>query len=478
MGTKKTMRLSATYAAENLLPELLAARALPFANKIDEILLSSDPNAVARRMSLITFAIRLISAAIMFGSQIILARWMGEFEFGIFVLVWTSAVIVGSLSNFGFSTTLVRYIPQYHGSGSKDELRGIMLTGRLFALVAASLIAATGIGLILLFSDSIGGYYVMPFILGALTLPMIALGDTLEGMARAHSWPIKALSPTYVVRPTLLLVFMLCAIAAGLKPEAKTALLAAIVATYLTTIIQLLSITGSVDRILPDGPKANNYGEWASVSFPIFLVEGFLFLITNADVLLVGVFLPPDKVAVYYAAAKTLMLVHFVYFAVKAGVAQRYSQLIHFGETTELEQFARSSARWTFWPSLVVGLVVLVLGKFLLSLFGETFTQGYPLLFILIIGVVLRASIGPAESLLNMSGNERICAVIFGLTLMLSVALAITFIPLYGLNGAAFAVTIAMTFETLALAVVVSQRLKIRVSVFADLLPSREKGKE
>jgi O-antigen/teichoic acid export membrane protein len=470
------MRLSAAYAAESLLPELLAARVRPFAQKIDEILVSDEPNAVARRMSLITFAIRLISAAIMFGSQIILARWMGDFEFGIFVLVWTTAVIVGSLANFGFSTTLIRYIPQYRGNGSHDELRGIMLTGRLFALIAASLIAGLGIGLISYFSKSIESYYVVPFILGAFTLPMIALGDTLEGMARAHSWPIRALSPTYVIRPTLILLFMLGAIVAGFQPEAKTALIATIIATYLTTIFQLLSITNSVDRILPDGPKTNNFGEWASVSVPIFLVEGFLFLITNADVLLVGMYMEPDKVAVYYAAAKTLMLVHFVYFAVKAGVAQRYSQLIHFGNTAELEQFVRSSARWTFWPSVVVGIVVLVLGKFLLSLFGETFTQGYPLLFILVTGVILRASIGPAESLLNMSGNERICAVIFGVTLLISIGTAMTLIPIYGLYGAAIAVAAAMTFETLALVLVVWKRLKIKISVFADLLPSRSKG--
>ncbi|MGL4490499.1 MAG: lipopolysaccharide biosynthesis protein [Rhizobiaceae bacterium] len=470
------MRLSATYAAETLLPGLLAARALPFAAKIDDVLWSEDPNAVARRMSLITFAIRLISAAIMFGSHIILARWMGDFEFGIFVLVWTSAIIAGSLSNFGFSTTLVRYIPKYRGNGSSDELRGIMLTGRLFALIASSLIAGLGISIILYFSKSFESYYVLPFILGALTLPMISLGDTLEGTARAHSWPIKALSPTYVIRPTLLLLFMLGAILFGFKAEAKTALIAAILATYLTTIVQLLSVTSSVDRILPDGPKSNNFGEWAAVSLPIFLVEGFLFLITNADVLLVGVFLEPDKVAVYYAAAKTLMLVHFVYFAVKAGVAQRYSQLIHFGGKAELEQFVRSSARWTFWPSLAIGIAVLVLGKFLLSLFGPSFTQGYSLLFIMIIGVILRASIGPAESLLNMSGNERICAAIFALTLALNVGLAVFLIPAYGLTGAALSISIAMTFETLALMFVVWRRLKIRISVFADLLPGSKEG--
>lgn len=476
METKQRMRMTATDAADTLLPEFLAARARPFAYNFDEMLMSDDPNAVARRMSLITFAIRLISAAIVFGSQIILARWMGDFEFGIFVLVWTSAVIVGNLSTFGLSTTLVRFIPQYRMSDNVNELRGIMLTARLFAILAATLIAAIGLGLIMTFRDAMESYYVLPFMLGALTLPMIALGDTLEGMARAHTWPIKALSPTYIVRPSLLLIFMLGAIVLGYQPEAQTALIAAILATYLTTIFQLITITNSVDKILPDGPKTHNYAQWASVSFPIFLVEGFLFLLSNADVLFVGVFLPPDQVAIYYASAKTLVLVHFVYFAVKAGAAQRYAQLIHAGPSSELAQFVRSSARWTFWPSLAVGIIVLLLGKTLLSLFGESFTQGYPLLFILIIGAVLRSSIGPAETLLNMSGNERLCAVIMGATLLTSVVLAMTLIPTYGLQGAAISVTCAMTFETLVLMIAVWVRLSINVSAFADLIPARFKG--
>jgi O-antigen/teichoic acid export membrane protein len=64
------------------------------------------------------------------------------------------------------------------------------------------------------------------------------------------------------------------------------------------------------------------------VAFPIFLIEGFYFMLTNADVIIVGLYLPPEKVAVYFAAAKTMALVHFVYFAVKAAAAQRFSGLV------------------------------------------------------------------------------------------------------------------------------------------------------
>ncbi len=466
------MRISASTAAERLLPSMWVARALPLAEKLDEILTSSDQNMVARRMSLIAFAIRLVSAAIAFVSQILLARWMGDFEYGIFVLVWTAAIIAGNLSCFGFATSIIRFVPQYQASGSHDELRGILLTGRIFTLLAASAVAAFGITATFVLADTIESYYVAPFMLGAIALPMIALGDTLEGTARANSWPIKALSPTYIARPVLILLFMLIALAAGFQANAKTAIVAAILATYSTTIIQFLAITASVDRVVPAGRKQINLAEWISVSIPIFLVEGFLFLLTNADVLVVGHYLPPEQVAVYFATAKTLALVHFVYFAVKAGVSQRYAQLIHDGTKQELEAFVISSARWTFWPSLFMGGVVLLLGQPLLSLFGESFTAGYPILFVLVTGVVMRASVGPAESLLNMSGNQTVCAWIYGATLAISIMLCSMLVPMWGLWGAATSFAAGMVFEALALGVIVWQRLGIKASALAGLFQS------
>lgn len=48
-------------------------------------------------MALVAFSVRIVSAAIAFLSQIILARLMGEFEYGIFVFVWVLVILFGSL---------------------------------------------------------------------------------------------------------------------------------------------------------------------------------------------------------------------------------------------------------------------------------------------------------------------------------------------------------------------------------------------
>ena len=469
------MRFSAASMAERLLPARLALRVRPLLGRIDAALFAPDERGVAGRMSLIAFAIRIVSAVIAFASQVFMARWMGSFEYGIFVLVWLTVVIVGDLSCFGFQTSVIRFIPEFREKHMLAELRGVLVASRVFALVAATAVAGFGALGIWLFADSIDSCYVVPFLLGALCLPMIALSDVLQGIARAHSWAISALSPTFITRPILILAFMAAALLAGFAPTAQTAMIAAILATYVTTVIQLVTVTARVGRGVPGGPRKMHLRTWLVISLPICLVEGFYFLVTNADVLMVGFYMSPDDVAVYFATVKVLSLAHFVYFAVRAGVAQRYAQFTH-GDPSRLAAFARETVSWTFWPSLLMALGLLALGKPMLMLFGPSFVAGYPLLFPLVFGVLARAAVGPCESLLTMSGNQNICALVFALTLVMNIALNMLLIPQFGLLGTAIATSAAMVFEALALSFTVWRKLGIVMAILAPPQLTRERA--
>jgi O-antigen/teichoic acid export membrane protein len=460
------VRFSAETTAERLLPERLASCTRPFLGRLDSILFSRDERLQAGRVSLLAFGIRIVSAVIAFASQVLLARWIGAFEYGIFVLVWTAITILGSIVCLGFNASIIRFIPEYREKRQAEELRGVIIASRRFVFAAATLIAATGLCGVWLFSDRIESYYVWPFYLGFFCLPMIALAEVVEGVARANSWVLAALSPTYIVRPVLIMVFTGVALLAGYEASAAIVLIAAILATYVTAAAQFIAV-GARSRDDMAGPRKFRLLHWVAVSLPIFLVESFFSLLMHADVLLVGRFMEPDSVAVYFATVKTLALVHFVYFAVKAGSAQRFAQLAHSAKQQELAEFARATANWTFWPSLAFSLLVLAFGKLLLALFGPGFDEGYPLLFVLLAGVVARAAVGPAESLLTMSGNQNVCAGVYALTLMLNVSLAMLLIPPLGLWGAACATAAAMMFEAVALAFVVWRRQGIVMAIFA-----------
>ncbi|MDO1584129.1 lipopolysaccharide biosynthesis protein [Rhizobium oryzicola] len=451
--------------AERMLPQGLRIRLAPLLRKLQPMLTGTDETARAQRMALTAFVIRIFSAGIAFLSQIIQARLMGEFEYGIFAFVWVLVIVFGNLSCLGFHTVVIRFLPHYRERDETAELRGLNWTARVFAMLSASILATIGFAVLRFAGETLEAYWFLPVFLGLFTLPMIALGDVLDGTARANGWTVTALSPTYIIRPLLILILMVLAVAAGEPRSAVTAMTAALAATYLTTLFQFIRLTIRLRRVVGRGSLRFEFIPWLRFAFPVFVVDGIGFLLTNSDVVVVGFYLPPDQVAIYYAAAKTIVLVQFVYFSVKAAAAPRFSSIIARGDHQALAAFSHQAARWSFWPALAVGAAALAVGKLLLSLFGPAFTAGYPLMFILFAGILAKALVGPGEVLLNMSGHQKLCVGLYAIVLIANVTLNVVLVPRFDLVGAASATAIAMMIEAVLLHIAV--RHTFGITLFA-----------
>ncbi|MBM3529747.1 MAG: flippase [Alphaproteobacteria bacterium] len=423
-------------------------------------------HSIAQRVAGAAFMIRVASAGIIYLSQILLARWMGTHEFGIYVYVWTLVLLLGDLSDFGLSSAAQRFVPEYRRSNANDLLRGFISRSRWIACGSAIVIAAIGATTVHLLRDYIPAYLALPVSIAFVTLPFFTVMQVQDGIARSHNWINLALLPPFVVRHVVILALVLAAYLLSFPATAVTAVIAVAIAFTVTTLVQTVILNRRLARTVEPGPKAYETKTWIAVSLPILMVEGFYMLLTNTDILLLQYFRSPQDVAIYYAAAKTLILVAFVHFAVAAAVAHRFSEYHVSGDREQLKAILADSVRWTFWFSLAAAVVVLAAGKFLLSLFGAHFVEGYHLMFILAIGVLSRAAIGPVERLLSMLGEQRICAAVFATTFFLNVGLGIAMIPRWGVNGAAASTAIALVFESVLLYVVTRRRLRLHAFAF------------
>ncbi|MEJ0098066.1 MAG: hypothetical protein WDM84_09335 [Bauldia sp.] len=99
---------------------------------------------MSRRIAMITFAVRILSGFIAYVSQVLLARWMGDFQYGVFVVVWTGAVIVGGLACLGIQTALLRFVPEYAQRGDVRLQRGVVVGSRIQGFVASTFFAIVG----------------------------------------------------------------------------------------------------------------------------------------------------------------------------------------------------------------------------------------------------------------------------------------------------------------------------------------------
>jgi O-antigen/teichoic acid export membrane protein len=448
----------ATPAARSTMIAAVARLKTWFADRSDD--------SLARRAAGTAFLIRCVSAALVYGTQILLARWMGGFAFGVYVYVWTWVLLIGGLVDFGLSSAAQRFVPEYSKLPQWDLLRGFLRGSRLITLVLATGIALLGGLMIWLNRTGVDRFEVVPLYLVWVALPFFALTRMQEGIARACNWINLALLPPYVIRALLLLVLMAGGHALGLKTDAALAMVAAALATVATAMAQCLMLDRRLSRQFGPGPKRYEVWTWLSTAIPIFMVEGFYLLLSYTDVLMLRQFRPPEEVGVYYAAAKTLALVAFVYFSVSAATAPRFSAYHVSGDRERLAAFLANTIQWTFWPSLVATAVILALGHQVLRLFGPHFVDGYPLLFILAVALLARAAVGPAERLLNMVGEQRACALVYATAFAVNVTACVGLIPFLGIRGVAIATAMAVMTESWLLFVVTRRRLGLHACVW------------
>jgi O-antigen/teichoic acid export membrane protein len=446
--------------AENLAP---SPRPGPIARA--RTWLGSEHTA-AQRVAGFAFVIRVASAGVVFLSQIVLARWMGSVEFGVYVSVWTWLLLAGDTVHLGMPLIAQRFIPEYTHHGDFDILRGFLAGSRWITFALATAFAILGAIAIRALRPWLDPHSILLFYLACVSLPFYALSLMCDGLARSHNWIGLALAPHSLLRPLVLFGLMAVFYVAGFPINALTTMIALTMAIWATSLLQLVLVDRRLRGIVPPGPKRTEIRRWFSVSLPIVTVWTFYTALAYADVLVLQQFRPPEEVAHYYAAVKTLMLVGFIHFSVVAAVAHQFSALHVAGDRGKLADFVAKSIRWTFWPSLAATAVMLALGKPLLWLFGPAFVDGYPFMLILAVGLMARAAVGPAERLLNMLGEQRICAAIYVAAFAANAGTCIVLAPRFGGFGAAFATSAAMVLESALLSRAARRKLGLHMFIW------------
>ncbi|MDP2619017.1 MAG: lipopolysaccharide biosynthesis protein [Hyphomicrobiales bacterium] len=432
----------------------------PLKSALRALLFDGGEEARSRRGALMAFSIRVASAAIAFVSQVLLARWIGGYDFGIFTYVWVWLNILGTLCTLGFAISAVRFLPEYRATAADDLARGFLHAGRRVSFGAGLVCTLAGLAVLYLLDEAVADYYRVPMALALVCLPAYALMDFQDGVGRAHSWIDLGLAPPYIARPLLLLAFLALAISLGWSRSAETAVIAGIAANWVAVAGQYALQERRLDAVLPRGARGYRLDQWLKVSMPALLLEGFALLMINLDILLLDIFVAPGEIATYYAAARTISLVGFVHFAVTAAWMPRFSAAHARGEGAAVEALFAAARKWTFVPSLAGGVALLALGRPILWLFGPEFTVGYPVMFVLVLGLLARAAAGPAQGLLVVTGKHNMTAIVMAVTVCLNAALNLYLIPRFGLIGAAAATSAAFGYESLTLYAVARRTIR------------------
>ncbi|MBK8176686.1 MAG: oligosaccharide flippase family protein [Rhodospirillales bacterium] len=421
------------------------------------------------RGSALVMATQIAGIGLAYAMQVIVARWAGAFEFGIFAYAWTWMNLIFLVAAFGLNESALRMLPTYAAHSEWSKMRALVVRGPMLVLTLGSMAGATAVVGLALLGNHVGEHYRVPLMLTFAAAPFFGLLAFFQGVGRALGGVFAAFLPRYIGLPALVLLAVGAIVVYGRTPDAALLVMVTVSAAAVLAIVQGVTLIRELPAEARRVRSISPVGDWMRLSMPFLFIAVCFGLLTHCDLLMVGFFLSATDVAIYQAASRTAALVSFPLFALNALVAPMIARLHAEKRLEDLQRTVTMATQVVFWPCLVGAVIAILGGRYILGIFGTTFESGHMVMSILVLGHLINVGTGPVSYLMTMTGNQDRCAVVWASTVVGQFAINLLLIPHLGLIGAAIGTTLATSFLCVSLTILVRQKLNIRAHAFVPV---------
>lgn len=416
-----------------------------------------------------TFIVSVLGTGLAFISNLLLARWMGVAEYGIYVYAvsWINALALPV--TMGRNRIQVRFIPTYLTQDNFGLLRGLVSQSFQRVTIAGVLAGSAMALAVILLRDRMQPELYHSLIIGAFMLPILGLTALRSGALRGLKRVVRAALPEAVIRPAGLLVFVSLFFLFGIENlTASQVMLASLMSAVTAFSIGAVWLASAMPTRTRTEPPRYETRLWTSVALPLLVNTLLIYALNKADVLLLGLLSSTDAVGLYAVAARMSGLALFGVTAVGSILAPMIAERHARGDASGLQQTVTQGA----WIAAATNVAILgglvLLGPWLLSLFGEAFSAGYLPMLVLLAGHLVNALCGNVGFLMTMTGHHNATLRILGTAVVLHVLLSLALIPYWGAIGAAIATAFCEALWSISMVVYVRRNLHIDATIFAS----------
>jgi O-antigen/teichoic acid export membrane protein len=390
--------------------------------------------------SVLTLAGKAFNTGTQYLLLLILTRFLGPAEVGVFVLARTAMRLGAMVSTLGLDMGLVKFVQEFFVNRQYDRIVTYYSFSMMLSLICSTVcsvvifLAAPFLSEVVFHDEALTS----AFRWFACCIPLLSLLNVVKamfrGMRRMGYFSLFENISVSVVTITMGLVFLL------------------LVARRVEAIIWgvLVGLGGSVlvgsgllkvifSKLGAKGGGVLERRRIVSQSLP-FMGTGLLgFFLIWADTFLLGVFRGSEEVGIYNVAARLAFFSEAVLYGVNGVFAPTIAKYYVENKLDELKCQYRRTVRWVIYICTPVYIVLFVFADNVLSLFGKEFGSGVQVLIIMSIGQLFNISVGSAGYILSMTGKQGVEMMNRVGCLAANVILNITLIPKYGLLGCAVA---------------------------------------
>lgn len=425
------------------------------------------------RQGVSVIAVRLMGAGLGLAAQVFASRMVGADDFGRYSLLLVWLLLLGHSASMGMGHVVYRYLAQYLKTKSPARAAGLMRYALGVVLGVSLLVTVLAIAALNIPAFGLDTRTVMLGTLAFLAVPLLGLQDFLEAVARGIDKPNLGIAPAFLLRHLAIIAGLCGLFLFGIGADALWVMGFTIAGFLVSVVVQFALLRRHVRALAVHDDPAYSSREWTLAALPMTLGEIAQVLFLNADVLILGLFVPPDQVAFYYAATRLAQLVAYVPYGISAVTAQKFAALAEHHERPALQALIGRAALAGTVLTLAGTLFMALMAGPLLGLFGAEFDSARQLVPLLCLTVVVTVALGPGQDVLNMLGGEREAALAFTLALAVNIGLNFALIPLFGTTGAAAAGIGSLLLRGIVLALFAWTRFGLILPVGLSLLPSR-----
>ena len=398
---------------------------------------------------------------------IALARWLGAAEFGRYEFIVSVITLTGLVATIGIPNVVLRETAALTARQQGDHLSGLLLWS--LVLVSTLTVAVVSfVGLVtLVISDSAMPTMKIALIVGVCSVVPQAITNVLSQYLRGFHFTLRGMTPELVRQFLILCVLLVAIYYFGATGTALVGTSILLVSAVCALVVAMVLVCTFVPMQLSMADALSGHKVWIRMALPFALIGGVHLINNRADILVLGLMVAPNDVGVYAVAMRLAELVLFVPIAINITITSSVAQLYAEKNNLKLEKLVRRAVAAQTMCAIPVVAVITFFGADLVGwLFGEEYSGGISVLWVLLVGHVTNIVLGPADVILNMSGFEKVTARALAFASIGNVALNLTLIPILGIIGAALATSVTAVVWNTLLAIYARRVLGIDTTIF------------
>jgi O-antigen/teichoic acid export membrane protein len=394
---------------------------------------------------------RLLGAAIGFTTQLVLARVLPIEQVGIVFLGMSAAALVALAANGGYSLLASTEMPKLEARRQHAAIQAFYRIATMDGIFTYIFLCLAALAL-WQFIDLNEGQKIA-IILGFICAPASFAIRFNSSVAVAVRYYRTSYIPDFILRPGAFLIGIFVLSLLDVLHTALVTLIVFVTVTYMAMVGQAWALHEHRVSFKHLGwPRKFFAKPLRSRALALTLVSATMLAFADVVILVASFVLPEREVAIAGVAMRLAAIAGFVLQAGQSLVMTDFTQALVRRDEAAVHGLLKRVNGITF--IIVAGglLGAIVLGKFVLGLFGAEYQTGATLLVMFMVGQSLRALGGMNQQILSINGFQMRTAGSCVIALVVFVSLAILLCRNFGSIGLGYAVIISEITWLLALA--------------------------